>query len=431
MIGSVVVVGASLAGMHAAQTLRARASTAASSVSTPTPSRPTTGRRCRSRCWPATWDADRIALPAANEDLDLDLRLGRRAMGLDLAERFVRLDGGDRVGYDGLVHRHRCRPRDGSRAASDARRGARAAHARRLPARCAPPSTSSPSRVVVVGAGFIGAEVAATCRARGLEVTLLEALPGAARAGARRTRWARSCADLHRDHGVDLRLGVGVDGFEGTDHGRGAVRLADGSSIEAEVVVVGIGVAPNTDWLEGSGLDVDDGVVCDETSLAAPGVVAAGDIARWPIGPLRRVLLRVEHWETAIADGRGRRPAPAGRATPAPSPSAFDPVPVVLERPVRPQDPAGRPSSADDEVEVVDGSLDERRFVALYGRDGTVVGVLGMNRPAHVVRLRRLVEDRCPWDEGCRSGRLAMTLTCRRPRSWSTTSTRMATSWAR
>ena len=197
-------------------------------------------------------------------------------------------------------------------------------------------------------------------------------------------------ADLHRDHGVDVRLGVGVDGLEGTDHVSG-VRLADGVVIPAEVVVVGVGVAPNTAWLEGSGLNIDDGVVCDDTLSAAPGVVAAGDIARWPSARYGQYL-RVEHWETAVqmgeaaalrllADRAGHRARDGStrcRGSGATSTTA------------RSSWPGGR--APDDQVEVVIGSLEERRFVALYGRDDRLAGVLGMNRPAHVARLRPLVE---------------------------------------
>jgi len=196
---------------------------------------------------------------------------------------------------------------------------------------------------------------------------------------------------------VDVRLGVGVDRLEGDSRVTG-VRLADGTLIEAEVVVVGVGVDPNTAWLEGSGLNIDDGVVCDATLSAVPGVVAAGDLARWPSARYRQYL-RVEHWEMAVgmgeaaaerllADERGTEPEP------------FDPVPWFWsDQYDRKIQLAGR-SSAEDRMEVVIGSLDEHRFVALYGRDDTLVGVLGMNRPAHVARLRVLVEQGASWDEG-------------------------------
>ena len=158
-----------------------------------------------------------------------------------------------------------------------------------------------PTEVVVVGAGFIGAEVAATCRGRGHDVTMVEPLPtplgrvlGDEMGGV--------MAEVHVEHGVDLRTGVGVDRLE-ADAGRVArVVLTDGTVVEADLVVIGIGVIPNTEWLEGSGLTLDNGVVCDATMLAAPGVTAAGDVARWPNQRFDE-LMRVEHWDNAIEQG--------------------------------------------------------------------------------------------------------------------------------
>src|SRR5439155_26054102 len=134
-------------------------------------------------------------------------------------------------------------------------------------------------RVVVVGAGFIGAEVAATSRKRGLDVTVLEALPVPLSRGLGPVL-GPIIAGIHLDHGVDLRTGTGVAGFEGKGRVE-RVLLADGSSIDADIVVVGIGVIPNTAWLEGSGLELRDGVVCDQhcQAIGAPNVYAVGDVA--------------------------------------------------------------------------------------------------------------------------------------------------------
>ena len=393
MIGKVVVAGASLAGMHAAHTLRREGFDGELVVVDVDPRLPYDKPPLSKQVLAGDWEPERIVLPAVGEDLGLDLRLGRRVMGLDRVDRSVRLDGGERVGFDGLViatgASARWLPRSESldgvhvlRSLDDCL-GLRAA------------LDDGPERVVVVGAGFIGAEVAATCRGRGLEVTLLEAaeVPLERALGP---MIGGVMADIHREHGVDVRLGVGVDALEGDDHVE-AVRLVDGTVIEAEVVVVGVGVAPNVDWLAGSGLNVDDGVVCDETLLAAPGIVAAGDIARWPSTRYGQYL-RVEHWETAIQMGEAaaRRLLAADRGEPG---QPFDPVPWFWsDQYDRKIQLAGR-SSADDDVEVVIGSLDERRFVALYGRAGTLVGVLGMNRPAHVARIRPLVEQGVSWPE--------------------------------
>jgi 3-phenylpropionate/trans-cinnamate dioxygenase ferredoxin reductase component len=394
MIGSVVIVGASLAGMHAAQALRHDGFTGRITVIDADSATPYDRPPLSKQVLAGEWGPERVILPAAKDDLGIDWMLGRRAMRLDLANRFVGLDGNDRVGFDGLVV-------------------ATGADARWLPGsesldgvhvlrtlddclRLRAALDAGPDRVVVVGAGFIGAEVAATCRGRGLEVTLLEAAPVPLER-ALGPMVGGVMADLHREHGVDLRLGVGVEGLEGDGHVE-AVRLAGGDVVDSSVVVVGVGVSPNTAWLEGSGLNVDNGVVCDETLLAAPGVVVAGDIARWPSTRFGE-FLRVEHWETAVEMGE----AAARRLLAEDSddgPVAFDPVPWFWsDQYDRKIQLAGR-SSADDDVEVVLGSLEERRFVALYGRDDVVVGVLGMNRPAHVARLRSLVEDRVNWADG-------------------------------
>jgi len=344
------------------------------------------------------WDADRITLPSVAEELDIDWRLGSRAVRLDLGARTVHLEGGDAVGFDGLVL-------------------ATGAAARRLPEQphlagvhvlrtlddalaLRADLDDKPSRVVVIGAGFIGSEVAATCRGRGLDVTLVELaeVPLERALGA---AMGDVCAELHREHEVDLRLGVGIDAIIGADRVE-HVRLTDGTVLAAEVVVVGVGVVLNTAWLDGSGLTLDDGVVCDETLLAAPGVTAAGDLARWPSRRFGQ-LLRTEHWENAIQMGEAaaRRllVEDDDQATP------YDPVPWFWsDQYDRKIQLAGR-SGADCEVEVVIGSTDEKRFVALYGHGGIVVGVLGMNRPRHVMQLRAMVEERTSWADGLERAR--------------------------
>jgi 3-phenylpropionate/trans-cinnamate dioxygenase ferredoxin reductase subunit len=339
------------------------------------------------------WEPEKLTLPAATEDLALDLRLGVRATGLDLDRRVVSVQDGDDLGFDTLVLAtgasarwipgtqgvagvHVVRTLDDAMALRDE-------------------LEAGPARVVVVGAGFIGAEVAASARSLDLEVTLVEALPVPLERVLGR-EMGEVCARVHAEHGVDLRLGVGVDHLETVDADDGGrrvvgVALADGTTVDCEVVVIGIGVSVNTGWLEGSGLTLDDGVVCDETLVAAPGVVAAGDIARYPSGRFGQ-LLRVEHWEHAIQGGEAaaKRLLADARGE---APGRFDPVPWFWsDQYDRKIQLAGRPAP-DDEVRVVVGSTEELRFVALYGRDDRVVGVLGMNRPRHVVQLRRLVEE--------------------------------------
>ena len=201
-------------------------------------------------------------------------------------------------------------------------------------------------------------------------------------------------AEVHREHGVDLRLGVGVEGIDGTTRVE-RVRLSDGSAVDADVVVVGIGVVPNTTWLEGSGLEIDNGVVCDATTLAAPHVTAAGDIARW-YNPRFDETARVEHWDHAIemAQHAARRLLVDDEAA-----TPFEPVPFFWsDQYDRKIQLAGR-ARPDDTVDVVTGSLAERRFAAIYGRGGRIVAVLGMNRPRHVMQYRQLIAQRASFDD--------------------------------
>jgi len=179
------------------------------------------------------------------------------------------------------------------------------------------------------------------------------------------------------------------------------VRLSDGSTISADVVVVGIGVRPATEWLEDSGLVLDNGIVCDETGLAAPGVVAAGDVARWPNGAFGGELMRVEHWDNAIEMGTyaARRLLAGETGGVAAGAAPYAPIPwfwsdqydrkIQLAGRVRP----------DDQVEIIDGTVEERRFAAIYGREGRLVGVFGMNRPRQVMVFRNLVASGATWEE--------------------------------
>jgi NADPH-dependent 2,4-dienoyl-CoA reductase/sulfur reductase-like enzyme len=398
---AVVVVGASLAGLRAAEELRHQGYEGTITVIGDEPHAPYDRPPLSKQFLAGEWTAERIALTVAVDGgvdaLDLDWRLGTRAARLDLDQRRVVLADGERVGYDGLVIATGAAPRQLPGTA-----GLAGVHTLRTLDDCLAVRAdlaAGAGRVVVVGAGFIGSEVAATCRMQGCEVAILEALP-VPLGRALGDEMGAAMGDLHRDHGVDLRLGVGVAGFEGGDRVE-RVRLADGSAVDADLVVVGIGVTPNTGWLERSGLALDDGVVCDASTLAGPGVVAAGDVARWPSHRFGE-LMRVEHWDNAITMGEHaarRLLAEPGVAPQAgPEPGDYDPVPWFWsDQYDRKVQLAGRSSGA-EEVAVVDGSVGDRRFVALYRRADRLVGALAMNRPRLLVTYRRLVERGASWD---------------------------------
>jgi len=384
---SITIVGASLAGLRAAESLRRQEFDGPITLIGDEPHAPYDRPPLSKQFLAGEWTDDRLALtkPERLAELDFGFRLGTRATAFDLASRRLTLDDGDALEVDGLLIATgaRCRTLPGTEGMEgvfvlrglDDSLAIRAAFDR------------NPSRVVVVGAGFIGAEVAATARERGLDVTLIEALPQPL-GRVLGDEMGAVCADVHREHGVDLRVGVGVDAIEG-DGKVERVRLSDGSVVEADVVVVGIGVIPNTEWLEGSGLEIDNGVVCDATCLAAPGVTAAGDVARWPNHRFDEVM-RVEHWDNAVEQGghAARRLLQTDEEA-----EPFTPVPWFWsDQYDRKIQLAGR-IRPDDEMKIVTGSVEERRFAALYGREGRLVGVLGFNRPRHVMQYKTLIQD--------------------------------------
>ncbi len=322
--------------------------------------------------------------------LEIDWRLGQRAAGLDLGAREVRLGDDSRVGFDGCV----IATGTYARTIRGAPELAGIHTLRTLDDAIAMRSELDASpRVAVIGGGFIGAEVAATCRGRGLDVSIIEALPAPLERGLGR-EMGSYVGEIHRDHGVDLRLGVGVEAFLGEGRVSG-LRLANGREVPADLVVVGIGAAPATGWLEDSGLELEDGVVCDAAcrTTRAPFVVAAGDVARWP-NALFDETMRLEHWTNATEQADH---AAATLLHGESGGEAFSPVPFVWsDQYDRKIQIAGR-FSADDECQLVDGSLEERRFVMLYSRAGKLRGVLGMNRPRLVMKYRGQIRDNASW----------------------------------
>jgi 3-phenylpropionate/trans-cinnamate dioxygenase ferredoxin reductase subunit len=392
-MNTIAIAGGSLAGLRAAEALRrsgyaGRLVFAGDEKRLPYDRPPLSKEVLRGDREP-----EQIALskPEKFEALELDLRLGRRAESLDLETRSLCLDDGERVGFDGLVIATGASPRQlpGTPALAGI-------HTLRSLDDCLSlrADLDASPRVAVVGAGFIGAEVAATCRARGLDVTLIEALP-LPLANALPAAIGEVCAAAHRDNGVDLRCGVGVSACAGGTRVERVV-LSDGAEVPADVVVVGVGVAPNTDWLVSSGLALDDGVVCDQTLAAsAPGIVAAGDVARWQ-HPLFGESVRVEHWTNAVeqAEAAARRLLAGPEAA-----EPFASVPFVWsDQYDRKFQSAGR-FGPGDEMQVFHGSLEERRFVALFRRGDRLVGALGVNRVRQLIGYRQMIQSGASWQE--------------------------------
>ena len=393
-LGRVVVVGAGVAGQMAAQTLRAEGFdgelTLVGAERHAPYHRPALSKKL------LTGEVHRAGIDMAPRD-EFRARVLRSAtaVGLDMTSRTVHLrDGGhDRaLDFDGLVIASGAVVRQWPGGAPDGV----------LPLRTVDDCLAIRSkldrrtRVVVVGGGFIGTEVAASIRSLGLKVTLLSRA-GALLHSAIGEEMGSCWTDLHRQHGVDVRVDVKVDGFIGKRHVK-AVRLSDGSKVKADLVLIGLGVEPTTDWLQGSGIKVDSGVICDATGAAegSTGVVAAGDVARWPNPAFDGEVMRVEHWTNAAEQGVyvGQRLLHDDATPPAP----FAPVPFVWSDQYDRKIQTVGVVSADADLHVAHGSYAERQFVSLFGRNGRIVGALGFNRPRQVMQYRKLIAERASWE---------------------------------
>jgi NADPH-dependent 2,4-dienoyl-CoA reductase/sulfur reductase-like enzyme len=383
----VTIVGGSLAGARTAEALRRQGFDGPIRIVSAEEELPFDRPPLSKQVLAGKWEPERARLFGTDE-IDAEWLFGRSAVALDVAATSVTLDNGDRLAADAVVI-------------------ATGASPRRLPAAVAPPDLAGvhvlrsmqdclalrsdldgAPRVAVIGAGFIGSEVAATAKGVGADVIVIEALPVPLER-ALGPIMGPIAAGLHRDNGVHVRLGTAVTGLEGDGSGRVArVRMADGSAIEADVVVVGIGVEPNTRWLEGSGLTIDDGVVCDAVCRAAPGIVAAGDVARWYHNRIGRHL-RVEHWTNAAEQGDAAASALLNGDNAAP----YTPVPYFWSDQYGSKIQMVGTPHPDDSVEVVEGAVADGRFVAAYGRDGRLSAALLWNRASRVPRYLDLIAN--------------------------------------
>jgi 3-phenylpropionate/trans-cinnamate dioxygenase ferredoxin reductase subunit len=364
----VVIVGASAAGLAAAETLRAEGFDGTITMVGEERHAPYDRPPLSKQLMSGSWEAERLALRdrGAIDALGAAWRLGVRATALDAAGREVVLKGGERLPFDGLVI-------------------ATGIHARRLPgampagvhvlrtvddALAIRAALAAQPRVVVIGSGVLGTEFAATARGLGCEVTLAgkAALPMARQFGP---DIGKMIADRHREAGVVLRPRAEVLGIEGEAHVAG-VRLAGGEILPAELVLVAIGSVPATGWLEGSGLDLADGVVCDAYCRAAPGIHAAGDVTSWWHAGYRR-RLRIEHRMNAAEQGAAAARNLLGAG------EAFRPIPFLWsdQFDVKLQAYGLFPPEGDITIEL-DPAV-PGRFVAFCRVEGRLWGVLGWN----------------------------------------------------
>jgi len=320
------------------------------------------------------------------QENDIALALGNGATSLDTAEQTVTLADGTKLRYDELVIATGLVPKRipsfPDLAGIHVLRSYDETMALRKDAAAA-------KRAVVVGAGFIGCEVAASLRKLGVEVVLVEPQPTPL-ASVLGEQIGELVARLHRAEGVDLRCGVGVAEVRGNERVEKVV-LSDGSEVDADLVVVGIGSNPATDWLEGSGVELDNGVVCDDYGrTSAPHVWAIGDVASW-----RHKLghqVRVEHWSNVADQARVMVPAMLGQEPPAAVAVPYfwsDQYDVKIQC-------LGEPEPG-DKLHIVED--DGRKFLAYYERDGVLVGVVGGGMPGKVMKVRAKIASGVPISE--------------------------------
>ena len=391
-----VIVGASLAGMRAAQTAR-KAGYAGPLTLVGGEDHLPYDRPPLSKAYLDEEEPTHPGFPAAEDmatELDIDVRTSTWATSLDPEKKVIGLSTGDELDYHALIIATGAEPRTlpGSE-------GISGVHCLRTldDAIAIRAALVAGARTVVIGAGFIGSEIASGARKRGLSATILEALP-VPLVRSVGEEMGKACAELHIANGTDLRCGVKVTGLQSEDGKVTGVSLDDGSCVPADLVVVGIGVSPNTGWLKDSGITLrepDGAIVCDETLNAGlPGVYAAGDVACFPNQLFDNEVMRVEQWTNA--NEQGTLAAKNALTPDEAKPSATVPYFWSDWYGHRIQF-VGVPRA--DEIRVISQELGEEKFLALYRRGDRLIGCISIDRPAQIMKYRRQIMQSGSWED--------------------------------
>lgn len=390
-----VIVGASIGGVRTAQALRGagypgRIILASEETVLPYDKPPLSKAFLAGT---ATLDDVALLTGADIEALDIDVRLDRRACRLHVADNAVECDGGAPIRFDHLVIATGARARPSPWGQPDGVHVVRTLQdSQRLRA-----DLERARRLVVIGGGFIGAEIAATVRGMGLDVTIVDPLPVPMERVLGREIGERFIR-LHQRNGVRTLFGVGVEDLTGESK-EFQLLLTDGRNVEADVVVVGIGATPNIEWLATSGLEIDNGVVCDKycRAVSAPNIYAVGDVARWQ-NVRHDQLTRIEHWTNA-AEQAG---VVAHNITHPAELTTYAPVEYVwsdqYDWKIRVVGVAGIAETR--RVEVIGDDAATGRFAGLYTPDGhTLSGMVVVNWPRAFVAGRKALAERTPYPE--------------------------------
>jgi NADPH-dependent 2,4-dienoyl-CoA reductase/sulfur reductase-like enzyme len=389
-VHNIVIVGASLAGTRAAETLRAEGFTGTITMVGDEPHKPYDRPPLSKNFLAGEWDTDRIALrkPEALDELQLTWKLGAAATALNTKNSSITLATGETITYDGLIIATggvvRRLPNQPALAGIHVLRSIDDAEHLRT-------ELHEGTRVVVIGAGFIGLEAAATATKRGASVTVLEGLD-APLIRALGPEMGRAIGDVHTRNGVTIRCGVSVASINGTTRVE-SISLANGEEVPADVVIVGIGVAPATSWCEGSGLTIADGIVCNAQLNAGPeNVFAAGDVLRWPNHLFTDVeeTMRVEHWTNAAEQGAhaAKNLLAALNNT---EQTPYEAVPFFWSDQFDARIQFLGRVTKDAVAQVVAGNPADGKWCAMYVANNRLVGVLGVSMPKLVMPSRALL----------------------------------------
>ncbi|MFF1281802.1 NAD(P)/FAD-dependent oxidoreductase [Streptomyces sp. NPDC058299] len=403
--GDIVIVGASLAGLRTAEALRAEGFTGSLTMIGDESGEPYDRPPLSKQVLTGWVPADGTALPR-RRDIEAEWLLGVPADGLDLATNRVHLADGREIPFDRLLIATGVRARPWPVEAEAALDGVFVVRTREDARGLRQALDAGPSRVLIIGAGFTGSEIASICRERDIAVTVAELAPGPL-VGALGAVIGEVAADMQRAHGVDLRCGVKVTRLEGDDQGRLCrAHFDDGSTVDADVAVVALGGIRNTEWLRDSGLAIGVwGIACDSgcrafdlNGLVTDDIFVAGDVARCPHPIYEYRFISLEHWANAVEQARiaahNMVNAQADRWPHLSIPAFWSIQFGVNIKSV------GVPTFA-DEVVIAQGSVADRRFVAAYGYQGRVTAAVSFNNAKWLDHYRHLIETAAPFPPPC------------------------------
>ena len=399
--GRIVIVGASLAGLRGAEALRKEGFRGHLTIIGDEPYEPYDRPPLSKQVLKGRVPADHTKLPRLRA-IDAEWRLGVAATGLDRTAKQVRLANGEQVRYDRLLIATGVRARPWFNPAEAALDGVFSIRTRDDAARLHQELTAGPKRVLIIGAGFIGSEVASVCRERRLPVTVAERAE-APLVGALGGVIGRIAAEIQRDHGVDLRCGVGVTSLAGDANGHlRRATLSDGTTLDVDVAVTALGSIRNVEWLEGSGLAAGQwGIGCDAgcrafdiNGVVTDSIYVVGDVARAPHVLYEYQFLSMEHWDNAVL---GAEVAAHNMVSLEPDRHPHLLLPAFWSGQFGVNIKSVGVPSFGEQIVFTQGSLKERRFAAAYGHRGRIVAAVTFDHGKWLEYYARLIEQSAPF----------------------------------